>query len=1259
MPDRPKEIYNLCRVGAVFAGACLALLAALVWWMVIDRDRPWHAWQRRQAEMLEAIAHTDLVAAGSEVFERELADAEAAAATADDPRQAETFQRRFSALVRFDSHARDRAAWLADWTQPSWSDWPVLGRLLRSFSSSDWAVRQVEPEHVWRDLHFTRAKRTDRCMTCHVAIADPRFTKRSLATRFERTLRLVNRAREAAGEPPLPLPVLPGCDDVEPGHVTDHWASLTDRQRDVLFEQLVEKFNSYQMTRGRPALHAAAPLLAHPQLELQAGEHSAHPIAQMGCTICHEGHGGATDFLLAGHTASTSAQQRRWERIYTPTVAGGLAVHTSESAAKRWDRPMWPLDSIQASCTVCHLGVADLAMYQGRKVNNRIDRGRTLYELRGCANCHLVDEVDDAPRIGPDLTYMSDKLTRPFMQHWILEPRGRRPATRMPEFFGQENNDAPSSHTKGEPDPALRARAEAIAMTEYLRWVGRPAFPEVPPAGLWKRVGDLAAAEVRVSAERGRRFTDALGCLGCHAILGHRPDDEAGRPLDPLGVEWIGYDLADRMEAELRAPNPDRPLTADELDAIEDAAFTQAEKMSYVQQVRYARDFLDSDETTLFDPEGVDDFVFTTRGPELTGLAAKFEDARRAVLWIYDYLRDPRRFNPDAQMPRMRLERKVAADDAQAVVSDEALDIAVYLAGLEAVGTDNLQPLDDDPAMKRQLEFTRDALIARRLARFGTETGEPDEVSAEILVNRLADRFGRSGAEARVGGLDPSRRAWVFLGEQMVGHYGCFGCHSIPGFERAERIGPEHNEWGRVPLDRLDFGLLDPRFPERAEGRRLADTLYPRDRPALIARAGANPPLDVEPTRASFAWHKVRNPRLWDRGLNKAIYDKLRMPNVYLDDEQAASLVTWLLSRRPAEVEPAVQVAEDGRSPADRVAVGRLLARELNCVACHRIDGNAAVLDQYHWVWRGMQYVFDEDSATPSLDGVGARTRPDWQIGYLADVEVIRPHLDIRMPQYTLTSDESEQLAGYLAGVDQAEAQRLAELLRQWHKELETAGLPAWLAAALPDETGEEALQRYAVDNRLTTAALVDAATTDPLALDRLNTRIADDAAFLCDVLDTSYPFAEPSPPPSSPERLADGRTLFTALDCLSCHVFGDPMAPGANARPTAPNLDRTYERLRYPWVKNWLARTHVVRPGTKMPSHFGDGDRSALADFPPEQRERIREALNDAALADDAAAQIRAIADCLFDASRRGLDIVVPSSPPPETAPAATGPSS
>ena len=56
----------------------------------------------------------------------------------------------------------------------------------------------------------------------------------------------------------------------------------------------------------------------------------------------------------------------------------------------------------------------------------------------------------------------------------------------------------------------------------------------------------------------------------------------------------------------------------------------------------------------------------------------------------------------------------------------------------------------------------------------------------------------------------------LFLGEKTIGRYGCFGCHEIKGFEKANPIGVELTEQGRKLVERLDFGYEHGQDPAHA-----------------------------------------------------------------------------------------------------------------------------------------------------------------------------------------------------------------------------------------------------------------------------------------------------------------------------------------------------------------------------------------------------------------------------------------------------------
>src|SRR5205823_12729439 len=83
------------------------------------------------------------------------------------------------------------------------------------------------------------------------------------------------------------------------------------------------------------------------------------------------------------------------------------------------------------------------------------------------------------------------------------------------------------------------------------------------------------------------------------------------------------------------------------------------------------------------------------------------------------------------------------------------------------------------------------------------------------------------------------------------------------------------------------------------------------------------------------------------------------------------------------------------------------------------------------------------------------------------------------------------------------------------------------------------------------------------------------------------YPFVE-SPRPELPEaRFKLGEQFFFEMQCLKCHVMGDPKAPGARPDPTAPNLDLAYRRLQPRWVRRWVQEPPLIQVSTAMPAFF------------------------------------------------------------------------
>ncbi len=1162
-------------------------------------------------------------------------------------------------------------------------------------------IRQVVLPDIRVEMNFLHSYATDRCVTCHAAIDNPAFSRERLIETLQTALAAINEQRQAAGQPLL-LPHTP----TDPGR--DAASQSRDREgadvasiappvarapapaqgnhdaSDADLESLTAAVNEYLRSTGRAEVRYGQPLLAHPDLDLYLSANSPHPMNRMGCTVCHEGNGQETDFVLASHSPDGSRQEHEWEDKYYVRWLG-LPENTLHTAHEYWERPMLLSRYTSASCAKCHTQIADLQLREAEPLPSarHIVAGRRLFTDLGCANCHAVEGLEQARQVGPDLSHVGEKLTAGFIQRWIEYPKEFRPATWMPHFFHQENN-LPSSASEDDPDPILRTEAEIQAMTHYLLTFSRPYEPFEPPAGL---KGD---------PQRGEALFTSIGCLACHANLAAKdPEDAEGRSF---GRKWIVADLMHggmeaaaaearfaAMSANERVDYAMRRLTPERREAAQHAA--EQERLAAERESR------DPDPLKLYVPA-----AFTRFAPELSGVGTKLvpdpndpQQPQRGRRWLYDWLREPRHYSEYTRMPRMFRDNyywQAAADDERRVRNDQdLLDVAEYLLTLRH---DSFEPRPIPFDERRAAEVRR--LVTLLLVGQNTQTvaemilnDEPLDPSdahgmlTDRIVKAVAPSFGAGGAGVqtvleRLAGQDLAGRQMLFLGNKMINHYGCYACHQIAGFENAARPGTELTTWGRKLLAQLDFAFFAPGFAaDRAAQPERFGRLFPQsaEYERLVQDTGEDPEVDVQHTHASFAYHKMRNPRLWDRAKLKRPYEKLKMPNYFLTHDEATSLVTFLLSRQQPLVSRSVQVDYDG-TPLGKIARGRHLAAELNCVGCHLIEGNPANIQQYYWKRDAGSgdLALDVTNAPPNLFGQGAKIQYPWLFGFLNHVEMLRPWLTVRMPSFYLTHDETTALVEYFVGLTQAEAGSLDARLRLIRAHLGDPG-----GGANPTRVREEAdeaeapaapwftwpalkpaadwLARFALRNRLIThydldtsgaSSPQDAAETLAAGLGKAVER----ASFLERLFDITYPFLPEARPASPQARYEKGRALLWELKCLACHVAGDPDAPGTTLDIKAPNFDLTHRRLRYDWVRQWLIDPQVIQPGTNMPQLFG-GEQSAFRDYPPEAREAMEQAYGP-----DGREQIRLLVDFLYDMGHRNQTVVQPAAPPGATPSAA-----
>src|SRR5436190_808874 len=139
--------------------------------------------------------------------------------------------------------------------------------------------------------------------------------------------------------------------------------------------------------------------------------------------------------------------------------------------------------------------------------------------------------------------------------------------------------------------------------------------------------------------------------------------------------------------------------------------------------------------------------------------------AKTTYDWVFNWVRDPKHYNPNTYMPNLRL------TDAQAA------DVATYLMTLKGAG--------GDPAKATYTQKDVD----------------------DTLLDYYTALMPAESAKAAVAKLSDDQKQ-IDLGQKVINRYGCFSCHEIKGFEKTQPIGTDLSEEGSKLVTRLDFGFV-------------------------------------------------------------------------------------------------------------------------------------------------------------------------------------------------------------------------------------------------------------------------------------------------------------------------------------------------------------------------------------------------------------------------------------------------------------------
>jgi mono/diheme cytochrome c family protein len=760
---------------------------------------------------------------------------------------------------------------------------------------------------------------------------------------------------------------------------------------------------------------------AHPRLELFVDANSPHPMEKFGCTICHAGQGSATDFVLAAHTPKDAAQEEEWHKEY-----GWVHSHF-------WDFPMLSSRFVESTCLKCHHDVMDVIRRGSKEEAPKLLRGYNLIRENGCFGCHEISGVKAGRAVGPDLRLepqpaleyltpaeqdkaksdplnmpgqyrkvgpslrrIAEKTNQEWVRKWVHSPRGFRPDTRMPHFYGLSNNtkEALPDEQQKFPDTEIASiayylLAESKGNLEsekdkkdnartILEGVVRQRQDKL-------KKGQLSDRDWKELLDASRR----LGDLGLLSIPSRA--NEINRLLTQQRQLQERLQELYKKQADLQVKKGGEEFSADETKDLDQSGKelddVTKDLIAAGQIVPLAKQITDEEGKTVELPKKADAAkgrkLFTEKGclachshegtekaglgvgavhgeanfgPDLSRIAAKIapevggEDAKHR--WIVQWVLNPAVYHSRTRMPITHLSPEEAADVAEWLLSQKVTD-------WEEKGPE--EPKTEDLVALARLYLAKAPGFTRLDVEnyVPTSKGELPGIPKERMDNLPPD----SDERKLSGPLSDDKLKW-YIGRKAINRLGCFGCHDLPGFETAKPIGTALNDWGKKDPERLAFE--DGDIFARDHYNIVPERSNPEDptKPAADWHAKDNkPPYEKvyfealqHHRREGFLHQKLTEPRSFDFHRIRTWDDRLRMPQfrfarskkrdgetdqAYLarreleEDEAREAVMTFILGL-VAEPMPIKYLS---RPAPDRLAEvkGHEVLDKFNCAGCHQL----------------------------------------------------------------------------------------------------------------------------------------------------------------------------------------------------------------------------------------------------------------------------------------------------------------------------------
>jgi cytochrome c2 len=993
---------------------------------------------------------------------------------------------------------------------------------------------------------------------------------------------------------------------------------------------------------------------------------------------------------------SLEAEQKRVERDFQQNhkALAKIEPDTWLSRMKRQSME-WPiLDGFNSHLRIQQDWIPGLTInYGGMKDVPRFDR---------CRTCHQAADLVEA---GNAPAFPADKFKQPFSTHPRPDvyltaasphPVGKFGCTICHEGQGSATSFQNGSHTPNNP-------AVAHEWAKDHKWFNNhfwefPMLPErfteagclkchhnVVELGTNPKFGPTAPKVVE-----GYNLVREFGCFGCHEINGFdgaksigpdlrlEPSAEeaakmAGDPSanpgtmrkvgpslvhikDKTTAGWAEYWTEDptRFRPETRMPKffnlegqsdeHNQKLTPVEISSIVHYLF---EKSTPNKLLSPAKDYVPNADRgkTLFTQRGClachshDDVpgIKEDFGPNLTHVHKKVRDDQTGRDWVYTWVRNPQLHSPRSKMPNLYLE---TYEEAGKTV-DPAADIAAFLLAKGAQKYEGL-PKSSEGLNELAVLYLSKVLTKEQVDKVMKDGWYPETDLAAIKGDEVELHTGKEGAGKKLS----DSQLMTYVGRRTISRYGCYGCHDIPGFDKARPIGTGLQNWGRKAKNKLALEHIAEYLHHHGEpdGSSTHDRVE-RTMKLALSDGFKDPKVKEAETshafyyeqvmhgdRPGFLWQKLRAPRSYDyrKIETKGFDERLRMPKFPFTQDQIEAISTFVLGLVAEPPSDNYQYQPTG--PAKARIDGEKLITKFNCTGCHLLE------------FPEIKYGVDLASLTGHK---------------LADAEH-QPALDLMMKlkplqngltNQTMTTAEKKTLPvikfhGSLvadANKDDAPEDReyiyelweslklgdkyllpgtrmlIPELNRVSVKPARGGDFADWLANSLLSADVNKQLAQQAAPPplylegiKVQTQWLYEFLKnpnriryTTVLRMPQFNMSDAEAmslANYFAAVDGAVYPYQDvPERQPDylstveqqHPNYLPQGWQLFQA--CVSCHSVAGREYAGKDPKKDirGPNLLNVQNRLRSDWLQLWLYKPAWITPYTSMPAVFPRGTKN------------------------------------------------------------------